>query len=110
MSRSDEQRVQDIPDASGQILEVVREGRAAWDKDRLKQLAVERLLEIIGESANSLSDDFRARYPGIAWRDIIGLRVVLAHHYHRVDPNQVWVIAEIEVERLAQQLRTDHDN
>jgi uncharacterized protein with HEPN domain len=69
VSRSDEQRVQDILDASGQILEVVREGRAAWDKDRLKQLAVERLLEIIGESANSLSDDFRARYPGIAWRD-----------------------------------------
>ena len=106
MSRSDEQRVQDILDAAGQILEVVREGRAAWDKDRLKQLAVERLLEIIGESANSLSDDFRAQYPDIAWRDIIGLRVVLAHHYHRVDPNQVWVIAEIEVARLAAQLGT----
>lgn len=109
MSRSDEQRVQDILDASDQILEVVRAGRAAWDKDRFRQLAVERLLEIIGESANSLSDDFRARYPGIAWRDIIGLRVVLAHHYHRVDPNQVWVIAEIEVERLAERLRTDHE-
>lgn len=109
MSRSDEQRVRDILDASDQILEVVRDGRAAWDKDRFRQLAVERLLEIIGESANSLSDDFRARYPGIAWRDIIGLRVVLAHHYHRVDPNQVWVIAEIEVERLAERLRTDHE-
>ena len=109
MSRSDEQRVRDILDASDQILEVVRDGRAAWDKDRFRQLAVERLLEIIGESANSLSDDFRARYPGIAWRDIIGLRVVLAHHYHRVDPNQVWVIAEIEVERLAERLRTGHE-
>ena len=109
MSRSDEQRVRDILDASDQILEVVRDGRAAWDKDRFRQLAVERLLEIIGESANSLSDDFRARYPGIVWRDIIGLRVVLAHHYHRVDPNQVWVIAEIEVERLAERLRTDHE-
>jgi hypothetical protein len=27
-----------------------------------------------------------SRYPDIAWRDIIGLRIVLAHHYHRVDP------------------------
>jgi uncharacterized protein with HEPN domain len=108
VSRSDEQRVQDILDASDQILEVVQEGRAAWDKDRFRQLAVERLLEIIGESASALSDDFRARYTDIAWRDIIGLRIVLAHHYHRVDPNQVWVIAEIEVERLAHQLRTDH--
>ena len=109
MSRSDEQRVQDILDASDQILEVVRDGRAAWDKDRFRQLAVERLLEIIGESANSLSDDFRAHYPGIAWRDIIGLRVVLAHHYHRVDPGQVWVIAEIEVARLVERLRTRHE-
>jgi uncharacterized protein with HEPN domain len=48
-----------------------------------------------------------SRYPDIAWRDIIGLRIVLAHHYHRVDPNQVWVIAQTEVERLAERLRTD---
>jgi uncharacterized protein with HEPN domain len=107
VSRSDDQRVQDILDASDQILNVVKDGRDAWDKDRLRQLAVERLLEIIGESANSLTDSFRAQYPDIAWRDIIGLRIVLAHHYHRVDPNQVWVIAETEVERLAERLRTD---
>lgn len=110
MSRSDEQRVQDILEASGQILDVVKDGREAWDKDRFRQLAVERLLEIIGESANNLSESFRAQYPGIAWPDIIGLRIVLAHHYHRVDPNQVWVIAETEVERLAVQLRTDHED
>jgi uncharacterized protein with HEPN domain len=110
VSRSDEQRVQDILDACEQILEVVRDGRAAWDKDRLRQLAVERLLEIIGESANSLSEDFRAQFPEIAWRDIIGLRVVLAHHYHRVDSDQVWVIAEVEVSRLADQLRTDRED
>ena len=44
-------------------------------------------------------------HPGIPWRDIIGLRVVLAHHYHRVDPNQVWVIAAAEVPRLVQVIR-----
>ncbi len=107
MSRSDEQRVQDILDASDQILEVVRDGRDAWDKDRFRQLAVERLLEIIGESANLLTDGFRAQYPDIAWSDIIGLRIALAHHYHRVDPNQVWVIAQTEVGRLAERLRSE---
>jgi uncharacterized protein with HEPN domain len=110
VSRGGEQRVQDILDASDQILDVVKDGRDAWDKDRLRQLAVERLLEIIGESANSLSDGFRAQYPEIAWRDIIGLRIVLAHHYHRVDPNQVWVIAETEMERLAERLRTGRED
>lgn len=99
--------MQDILDAAEQILEVVADGREVWVKDRLRQLAVERLLEIIGESANALSDDFRAQYPSVPWRDVIGLRVVLAHHYHRVDPNQVWVIAVDEVPRLAQQLQSD---
>jgi uncharacterized protein with HEPN domain len=92
-------------DAADQILDVVKDGRGIWAKDRLRRLAVERLLEIIGESANALSDEFRAQFPLVPWRDIIGLRVVLAHHYHRVDPNQVWVIAADEVPRLAEQLR-----
>lgn len=98
--------MQDILDAADQILDVVADGREVWAKDRLRQLAVERLLEIIGESANALTDEFRTQYPGVPWRDIIGLRIVLAHHYHRVDPNQVWVIAADEVPRLAEQLRS----
>jgi uncharacterized protein with HEPN domain len=106
VSRTDDQRVLDILDAADLIAGAVKDGRKAWDQDRLRQLAVERLLEIIGESASALSDDFRARYADVPWRDIIGLRVVLAHHYHRVDPNQVWVIASVEVPRLAEQLQS----
>jgi uncharacterized protein with HEPN domain len=60
VSRSDEQRVRDILDASDQLLDVVKDARDAWDKDRFRQLPVERLLEIIGEAANSLTDGFRA--------------------------------------------------
>ena len=105
MSRTDDQRVLDILDAADLIAGVVKDGREAWDQDRLRQLAVERLLEIIGESANTLSGDFRAGYTDVPWKDIIGLRVVLAHHYHRVDPNQVWIIASVEVPRLAGYLR-----
>jgi uncharacterized protein with HEPN domain len=105
VSRTDDQRVLDILDAAEQIAGVVKDGRKVWDQDRLRRLAVERLLEIIGESANTLSDAFRAAYPDVPWRDVIGLRIVLAHHYHRVDPNQVWVIASDEVPRLAEHLR-----
>jgi uncharacterized protein with HEPN domain len=105
VSRSDDQRVLDILDAADQIADVVKEGRKAWEQDRLRRLAVERLLEIIGESANMLSDGFRTARADVPWGDIIGLRVVLAHHYHRVDPDQVWVIASTEVPLLADQLR-----
>ena len=80
MSRRDDERVADILDAASEIAEIIELGRDAWDKDRIRRLAVERLLEIIGEAANSLSEHFRAQHPGVPWRDIIGLRVVLAHH------------------------------
>ena len=105
MTRRDDERIADIPDAAAEIAEIVELGRDAWDKDRIRQLAAERLLEIIGEAANSLSEDFRAGHPGTPWRDIIGLRIVLAHHYHRVDPSQVWAIAATEVPRLVQDIR-----
>jgi hypothetical protein len=60
VSRRDDERVADILDAASEIAEIIELGRDAWDKDRIRRLAVERLLEIIGEAANSLSEDFRA--------------------------------------------------
>lgn len=104
MSRSDEERIAYIIEAGGQIAGIVSVGKAAWDGDRVAQLAVERLLEIIGESARATSEESRAQHPDVAWSDVIGLRVVLAHHYHRVDPDQVWVLASTEVPRLIDQL------
>ena len=46
MSRRDDERVADILDAASEIGEVIGLGRDAWDKDRIRQLAVERLLEV----------------------------------------------------------------
>ena len=66
----------------------------------MRQLAVERLLEIIGESARAMTDAGRARYPTVPWADVIGLRTILAHHYHRIDPDQVWTIASNDVPAL----------
>lgn len=104
MSRADDERVADILDAARQIGDVVDRGRRAWDADRISQLAVERLLEIIGESARAMSADAGAEFPDVPWADVIGLRIVLAHHYHRVDPGQVWVIASDDVPRLVRLL------
>ena len=100
MSRSDDQRVVDIVEAAAEVAEVVGRGKAAWDTDRVSRLAVERLLEIIGESARAMTEPGRSSFPTVPWADVIGLRTLLAHHYHRIDPEQVWVIASVEVPRL----------
>lgn len=104
MSRRDDERLADIREAAAEIAMLVAAGRDAWDSDRVKRLAVERLLEMIGEAARALSDDCRGQFAEVPWSDIVGLRTVLAHHYHRVDPNQVWTIAAVEVPRLLEQL------
>jgi uncharacterized protein with HEPN domain len=104
LSRADDERIADILDAARQIAEVVERGRQAWDDDRISQLAVERLLEIIGESARAMSSEARSASPEVPWADVIGLRVVLAHHYHRVDPAQVWMIATTDVPGLVEHL------
>jgi uncharacterized protein with HEPN domain len=106
VSRSDDERVADIVEAAAEIAVVVDRGKPAWDTDRIGRLAVERLLEIIGESARSMSEEGQGRYADVAWSDIVGLRTLLAHHYHRVDPDQVWIIASVEVPLLAERLET----
>jgi uncharacterized protein with HEPN domain len=68
-------------------------------------LAVERLLEIVGEAARAMSQEGRERFPEVPWGDIVDLRTLLAHHYQRVDQNQVWVIATTSVPALATALR-----
>ncbi len=70
----------------------------------MRQRAAERLLEIIGEAANALSEDFRNNLPDVRWRHVVSLRHLLAHHYHRVDPDQIWSIASNDVPGFAEGL------
>jgi uncharacterized protein with HEPN domain len=60
VSRADRERINDILAAASEIADVVAAGKQAWDTDRVRQLAVERLLEIIGESARAMTDAARA--------------------------------------------------
>lgn len=107
MTRSDRDRVLDIVEAAQEVVGLVADGKTAWDADRVKRLAVERLLEMIGESARAMTEAGRSRYDGVPWNDIVGLRTVLAHHYHRIDPDQVWVIASVQVPSLLRQLERE---
>jgi uncharacterized protein with HEPN domain len=59
--------------------------RDEWDADKVTRLAVERTVEIVGEAARHVSDRTRVNHPEIPWRQIVGLRHLLAHEYGQID-------------------------
>jgi uncharacterized protein with HEPN domain len=53
--------------------------RADLDSDRLLNLALTRLIEIVGEAANRVPDSIQSKYPNFPWLQMIGARNRLIH-------------------------------
>lgn len=64
--------------------------REEFHKSAKTQYAVLRGLEIIGEAARNLPEDFKARHGDIPWEDIAGMRNRIIHEYFGVDLEVVW--------------------
>ncbi|KKS14067.1 hypothetical protein A2643_03700 [Candidatus Nomurabacteria bacterium RIFCSPHIGHO2_01_FULL_39_220] len=62
--------------------------------------AVERSLEIIGEAAKNLSEEFKENNKQIPWRDVAGLRDKIIHHYFDVDYQTIWDIVQKDLPEL----------
>lgn len=66
--------------------------RADLNADRKLNLALVRLLEIVGEAAARTPENERALYPDILWPEIVSLRNRLIHGYDSVDFDILWNI------------------
>jgi len=62
----------------------------AYLQDRVRQLALERALELVGEAARHVTRRFQSAHPEIDWRGIIGQRNVLAHEYGVIDQARLY--------------------
>jgi uncharacterized protein with HEPN domain len=82
-----------ILDHAREAVEMARgKTRAQLDSDRQLNLALTRLLEIVGEAAARTSPEERSRYPAIPWMQVVGLRNRLIHGYDSVDFDILWQI------------------
>lgn len=80
--------------------------RADLDTDRLLNLALVRLLEIIGEAANRVPKEEQTRHPQIPWPQIVSLRNRLIHGYDSVDFDILWQIVAQDLPPLIAILET----
>ena len=63
-----------------------------------------RSLEIIGEAAKKVPEDFRAQHPQVAWRAMAGMRDRLIHDYFGVDYDLVWDVVCTRIPTLRDRL------
>jgi len=75
-----------------------------FSKDNLRQSAVIRQLEIIGEAAKNVPLSFREKYSNIPWKDIAGFRDILSHAYFGGNMNRVWNILEKDLPALKKEI------
>jgi uncharacterized protein with HEPN domain len=80
--------------------------RADLDDDRLLELALVRLLEIVGEAASRVPKEECALYPEIPWPQIVSLRNRLIHGYDAVDKDILWQVVVHDLPRLIAALET----
>jgi len=100
--------VSHILQAANRILQYT-EGmsREEFFADTLKQDAVIRNIEIIGEATNNLLEadpGITARYPSIPFAQIYGMRNRVAHGYFAVSLPMVWDSVEVDVPELREKM------
>jgi len=65
-----------------------------------------RNLELIGEAATHIPDDFRVAHPEIPWRMIIATRNQLIHGYLGIDNDTLWSIIQDDLPELLPMLKS----
>jgi uncharacterized protein with HEPN domain len=78
--------------------------RGDLNTDRMLNLSLVRLLEIIGEAAGRATEEERNRCSCIPWAQIIGLRNRLIHGYDSVDFDVLWQIISADLPVLVSEL------
>jgi uncharacterized protein with HEPN domain len=81
--------------------------REAFLQDPDVQDATAYRLLAIGEAAKALDDDLKTRHPHIPWRQILGMRNILAHEYFTRESEIIWETLQVGLPELAAVCRAE---
>ncbi len=97
--------LQDMLEAARRILQYTENySFEQFQEDFKTQDAVLRNLEVLGEAAKNVPDDFRSQHPDLPWTDMARTRDRLIHYYFGVNLDVVWGIVELELSDLLTKL------
>ncbi|MHC4116657.1 MAG: HepT-like ribonuclease domain-containing protein [Planctomycetota bacterium] len=107
--------MQPDPDDMARLWDILDAARAAMQftngitfedflANRMVRNAVERNLEIIGEAARCVSQEFRDSVADIPWRAMTALRKVLAHEYGEIRYERIWFLCREQLVVLIRRL------
>lgn len=108
MNGRDTDRVQRLLGWADELAVLTASGRERLETDRNFHLAVERLLEMIGESVVKLSGEFRAAHPHLDYQGLRKVRNTVAHDYEdedQPDYDEQWHAMTVEIPAMAEALR-----
>jgi uncharacterized protein len=89
-----------IQDAITKIAEYARKGRLRFDKEEEVCLSVIHYLQIIGEAAQAMPQDYKDQHPEIPWKQMISFQNFLTFYYIEIDRDAVWRIVKYNLPNL----------
>ena len=79
--------------------------RSSLEHNILRQYAMARAVEVVGEAARNVTEEFQMKRPQVAWAKIKGMRNRLAHAYFDINLDVLWYAVTVEMPALVQQLK-----
>lgn len=105
-SLGDKERLRHLLSAIDSI-EIFCEGvdEPAFQNNYMLQLAVVKLLEVIGEASSKISKELREEFADIEWPLIIGSRNILVHEYFAINYDIIWEAVQNDLPKLKNNIK-----
>ena len=105
MQKDDLVYVGHMLDMARKAMDLVKgKDRTDYNSEDSLRFALAHLLQVVGEAARRISQDFCKAHPEIPWKAIVGMRHKVVHDYMNVDEDVVWDTVQQELPPLIEKL------
>jgi uncharacterized protein with HEPN domain len=75
-----------------------------FEKDKMRKLAVERQLDVIGQAANKISKEAQDILKNISWEKLTGLKNDLVYDGDEIPAERIWTISKNSIQEVLKEI------